>query len=141
MVTSGSQRLKHMTLHHPEHIQIARQKTLTVPRVPQRFEPTQCREFNTYIVSFGDLDVFHNIEHVENNTDSESQPRPSTLPWKELYPGAGAPLIGCIAEPWERDSLSWLETNPQNNPYYPFATREDYKYIRCGMKMTSIKTY
>jgi len=85
--------------------------------------------------------VFPYLEHVENIPNSESQQPPHPLRWAESYHGASAPLSDYIAEPWERDAHGSLETNIQNNPYYPFATREESKYIQCGIKNKAMKTY
>jgi hypothetical protein len=140
MFTSDSWRLKHIKLHHSEHLKVARQKNRTIRSAPRRFEPTQRCEFNAINDLVEDWDVFPYLEHIENIADSETQQLPP-LPRTEIYSGAGTPLIDHIPEPWERDAQCCFETNRQINPDYPFVMREEYKYIQCGIKKKGMKTY
>jgi hypothetical protein len=87
------------------------------------------------------LDSFPCLEHVENITGSEFQPSTPPLLRTETYLGAGAALSDYIAELWERDAHSCIQTNQQNNPYYPVAMSEEYKYIRSGIERKGMKTY
>ena len=137
--SSDRWRLKHIKLHHTEHLQVA--KNLAVCSAPRCVEPAQGREFNSNKDSGEDMDAFPYLEHVENIAVSETQPPPPPRPQTETYPGAGAPLRDHVAEPWEHDAQGCLETNLQNNPYYQCGTPAEYKYIQCGIKNNVMKTY
>jgi hypothetical protein len=101
--TSDSWHHKRIKLHHPEHLHVGRQKNFTSCRAPENLEPAHRRQFNTHKDSVEELDLFPDLEHVENIADLASQPL-QPLPWMELYPGSGALLIVYIPQPWERDA-------------------------------------
>jgi len=132
--TSDSWRLKHIKLHHREHRQGARLKNLNGRSAPWLVEPTQHCPFDANKDSVDDLQAFPNLKHLENIADSDNQPPPPPQPRTETYPGVGAPLSDYNAEPWECDAQGWLESNQQDTPNYPSATRGEFKYILCGIK-------
>jgi hypothetical protein len=139
--TSDSWRLYNIKQHHSEHIQVAHKKNLTVRCAPRRIESAQHCALNANKDSVKHVNVFPYPEHFENIADTGPQPSPPPLPWTETYPGDGAPQSDYIAELWEPDTHGCLLTNVQNNPYYPFITHGDYKYIQCGIKKQGMKTY
>jgi hypothetical protein len=49
-------------------------------------------------------------------------------------PGAGPLLSTYIPEPWTCDAQSCLGRKVQNNPYYLFMMREEYKYMLSGIR-------
>jgi hypothetical protein len=114
---------------------------MTVHSTPRRVESAQCHKSNTNKDSVKGLDAFPYLQHIEYIVDSESQPPLTPLLQTQPYSTVGVQLRDYIPEPWERNTLSCLETHLQNNPYYPFATREHYKYIQCGIKTKGMKTY
>jgi len=81
--TSDSPRLKHIKLHLPKHLQVARQRNLNIHSTPWRVKRAQHREINPNNYSVKDLDAFSHLEHLENITDSASQPLPPPLLWKK----------------------------------------------------------
>jgi len=137
--TSDSWRLKYIKLHHAEHLEVA--KNLTVCNTARRVEPAWLREFNANKDSVGDVDTFPYLGEVEIIAESESLTAPHPAQQTETYPGAGAPLSNHIDKPCEHDALGFLETNLKHNPYYPFATHEEYNYIQCVIKKQGMKTY
>jgi hypothetical protein len=139
MFTSDSWLLKHIKLHHPEHLQVA--KNLAVRSVPQCVDATQGGDLNTNKDSVEDLDVYPYLEHIETIADTESQPYSPPQLHTDTYPGAGAPLCKSIAYPWEPDAQGFLQMYLQNNAYSRSAMRGEYQYIQCGIMKKGMQTY
>jgi len=139
--TSDSWRLKHIKFHHPAHLQLVRQKNVTMRSAHGPREPAQGCEFKTNNDSVEHLAAFPYLEPIKIIANWASQPPPPLPPRTKIFPCAGSPLIDYIAELWKRNAQGCLETNLQNNPYYLLATHEEYKYIQCGIKKKGMKTY
>jgi len=71
---------KHITLHHPELLQVERQENLTIRSATRRVEPAQRGEFNTNEDPVNDLNAFPHLEQVETIADLESQPQLTPMP-------------------------------------------------------------
>jgi hypothetical protein len=84
------------------------------------------------------LPTAKNLQHI---IDLESQPPPPSLSKTGTDHGPGAPQSEYVSEPLTHDTQGCLETNVHNDPYYPFATHEEYKYILCGNKEKGMMTY
>jgi hypothetical protein len=136
MFTSDNWRLHDVNLDHPEHDQ----KNLPVHSAPRRVETAQRRECNANHDYVEDFDMFPYLEYIQNIPDTESRP-PPPVPRTETYLGTSGTQIDYNAKPWERDALGCLGMNLHNDPYYPFVTSEEYKYIQCGTEKMGIKTY
>jgi hypothetical protein len=77
--TSDSWRLNHIKLHHPEHLQVA--KNRTVRSAPRRLEPAPHFKFNANKHSVHDMDAFPYLKHVENIPDSDRSAFPKDQKW------------------------------------------------------------
>jgi len=66
MSTSNSWPLQHITLHSPEHFQVACPENLALRSVSQLIEPAQHLEFKASQDSVKRLDAFPYLEHIDN---------------------------------------------------------------------------
>jgi len=97
MYTSVSWWLNHIKFNHPEHLQVARWKNLTICSAAHCVKRAKLGEFNPNKDSVEERAAFPYREHVEIITDSESESLPPPLPLTEIYPGASAQFSDYIA--------------------------------------------
>jgi hypothetical protein len=139
--------LKHIRQTHPAYLK--KQKTsLLKPYdnlqrqaglIQQRLKSAPGSEFNTNNYHVTVQSAYPSREHLEFLM--ETQPEPILEARIEIFPNAGAPLVGYQPQPWECDEDGNLEENLMNDPYFPFTTREEYKFVKRGIKKKGMKTY
>ena len=148
---SDTWRLRHIREKHPD-LELAPLRTVPpaakILRRANQSTPTQgsintarTREFNANKDPVEDSGAYPYIEHLENVEESMTDEEPPPEPRTETYPNAGAPLEDYVPQTGEGDENGCLEDNLRDNPYYPFATREEFNYVQCGIKKKGMKTY
>jgi hypothetical protein len=98
MFTSANWQLKHIKLHHPEHLHVS--NNLTVRSTHSRIEPGQHPQFNPDTDSVEDLDAIPPLEQIETIPDPESELPAAALSQTETNSGAGPAPSDYFAAGW-----------------------------------------